>query len=160
MDVTEIIQGKLWVGSAPSYDDLAGLKASLGPEPVVIDLNRNPREEELCRQLGVEYDNRTPRVEDNQKPVPVSKLRLVARIVEENVSKGRQIYLHCSAGMGRSPTCAAAYLIQSGMSLSEAKNMVKSRPPVWTGKDASYAESLVEFAEMQDIANLSDSEPT
>ena len=50
MGYTEIIQGKLWIGSAPSYDDLVKLKERLGPEPVVIDLNRNPREEESLQE--------------------------------------------------------------------------------------------------------------
>ena len=158
MDLTEVIQGKLWIGSAPKHDDIAGLKDRLGPEPVLIDLNRNPREEELCRELGVGYDQRTPRVEDTRSPVPISKLRLVARIVEEHIQNGRQVYLHCSAGSGRSPTCAAAYLIQSGMSLSEAKNMVSSKRPVWIDNDATYAESLEEFAKMQEVANVSEQE--
>ena len=52
MDLTEIIQGKLWIGSAPGYDDIAGLRDRLGPEPVVLDLDRNLREQELCSELG------------------------------------------------------------------------------------------------------------
>lgn len=156
MDHTEIISGKLWIGSAPSYDDLVKLKGKLGPDPVVIDLNRNPREAQSCRELGVNYDDRAPQVDDSGPPIPISKLRLVARLVDEHIENGRQVYLHCTAGLGRSPTCAAAYLIHSGLSLPEAKNMVRSKRHVWDGKDANYAISLEDFAEMQNIAKHSE----
>jgi len=156
VDYSEIVEGKLWIGSAPSYDDLAKLKERLGLNPAVIDLNRNHREEESCREIGVTYDDRTPQIEDSSSPIPISKLRLVARLVDEHIQNGRQVYLHCSAGRGRSPTCAAAYLIHSGMSLSEAKNMISSKRHVWDGKDANYALSLKEFATIEEILSEPD----
>lgn len=156
MDYSEIVEGKLWIGSAPSYDDLAKLKEKLGPNPAVIDLNRNHREEESCREIGITYDDRTPQIEDSSSPIPISKLRLVAKLVDEHIQNGRQVYLHCSAGRGRSPTCAAAYLIHSGMSLSEAKNMISSKRHVWDGKDANYAQSLREFAKIEEILSEPD----
>ncbi len=157
MDYSEIVEGKLWIGSTPGYDDLIKLKEDLGSNPVVIELNRSPSEETACREAGIAYDVRTPAVEDLGSPIPISKLRLVAKIVDDNVRSGRQVYLHCSAGRGRSPTCAAAYLVSSGMSLSEAKEMVGRKRRVWEGKDANYAGLLGEFAEMQEIANQAES---
>jgi len=158
-DYSEIISGKLWIGSAPSYDDLAKLKEKLGPTSVVIDLNRNPREAQSCKELGVNYDDRTPQMDDSSSQIPISRLRLVSRLIDEHIQNGRQVYLHCTAGRGRSPTCAAAYLIHSGMSLSEAKTMITRKRHVWEGKDANYAISLDEFAEMQEIADLSKPDP-
>lgn len=88
MDHTEIISGKLWIGSAPTYDDLTTLKERLGPDPVVIDLNRNQREAQSCKELAVNYDDRTPHVDDSASPIPISKLRLVARLVDEHIQNG------------------------------------------------------------------------
>lgn len=157
MDVSEIVEGALWVGSAPTRDDLAELKKKLGPGLVVMDLNRNPGEEQACRELGITYEERTPQVDDSALPVPVSNLRLVSRIVEENIQSSGRVLLHCTAGRGRSPTCAAAYLIHSGMSVSEAKKMVSSKRSVWLGGDADYAKSLEDFAKMKELASASES---
>jgi len=38
LDFTEIIPERLWVGAAPSKDDLAELKRKLGSELVIMDL--------------------------------------------------------------------------------------------------------------------------
>ncbi len=152
MDFSEIVEGKLWIGSSPSHDDLVRLKRDLGSNLVVVDLNRNLSEEDACREAGVGYDVRTPMVEDSGLPIQISKLRLVARIIGDNIRSGRRVYLHCSVGRGRSPTCAAAYLVYSGMSLWEAREMVVRKRRVWEGKDADYAGLLGDFAGMEEMA--------
>ena len=154
MDFSEIITGLLWIGSAPSREDLAELKRQIGTGLVVLDLNRNAEEENWCRELGVTYDERVPQIGDSA-PIPVSKLRLIARIIDQHVSAGRKVFLHCTAGRGRSPTCAAAYLIHGGMSLSEARRFVSEKRVVWIGDDSSYASALEEFAKVQEIAHFS-----
>ncbi len=154
MDSSEIITGLLWIGSTPSPTDLVELKKQLGTSLVVLDLNRNTEEENWCRQLGVAYDVRVPQVEDSPT-LPLSKLRLIARIIDEHLSARRKVFMHCTAGRGRSPTCAAAYLIHGGMSLSEARKFVSEKRAVWIGNDAGYASSLEEFAKMQEIAHSS-----
>ncbi len=158
VDYSEIVEGKLWIGSSPSNEDLVKLKENLGPNLVVIDLNRNEVEREACREAGVDYDVRTPQVEDSASPVPISKLRLVARIIDEHIRNGRQVYLHCSAGRGRSPTCAAAYLVYSGMSVSDAREMVARKRRVWEGNDSKYAGLLEKFAAMQEIAKQAETD--
>ncbi len=152
MDYSEIVEEKLWIGSSPRNDDLVRLKEDLGSNLVIIDLNRSPDEGDACREAGIAYDVRTPMVEDSGSPIPISKLRLIARIVDDHIRNGRQVYLHCSVGRGRSPTCAAAYLVHSGLSLLEAREMVVRKRRVWEGKDADHAGLLGEFAEMQEMA--------
>ncbi len=102
MDYSEIVEGKLRIGSSPGYDDLVRLKEDLGSNLVVVDLNRNRGEEDVCREAGVAYDMRTLMVEDSGSPIPISKLRLVARIVDDHIQSGRKVYLRCSACRGRS----------------------------------------------------------
>ncbi len=156
LDISEILPEQLWIGAAPTQSELAELKKVVRDGLVVMDLNRSEQEREWCRDLGIIYEEKTPKIADDGTPVPVSQLRLVARLVDHHIGGGRKVFLHCGEGRGRSPTCAAAYLIHGGMSLSQAKNMVSSRRPVWTEKDADYAGRLEELAEMQEISRASE----
>lgn len=146
MDYSEIIPERLWIGPAPSREDLAELKRRHGSDLVVMDLTGNPQEKALCAELGINYDERTPKVDDST--VSLSKLKVISAILGDNVESGRKVVLHCLKGRGRSPTCAAAYLIQSGMSVAEAKNTVTSKRAVWAGPDAESAAHLEEFGKI------------
>jgi protein-tyrosine phosphatase len=154
LDSSEIISEQLWIGSAPNKEDLVQLKKEIGPKLVVVDLTRSPDEEAECRKEGIRYDDRTSRIEDDYTPIPIPRLKLVARIIDDNISSGRRVFLHCKAGLGRSPTCAAAYLVHCGTSLTEAREMVTSKREVWKGRDADYAGLLAEFAKMQEISRV------
>jgi protein-tyrosine phosphatase len=154
MDFTEIISEQLWVGAAPSKSDLETLKSKNGPKLAILDLTRNPQEEKWCSQLGIMYDDRVPRIDDDYTPISIPKLKLVSRIVDDDISQGRKVFLHCKAGIGRSPTCAVAYLVHCGTSLSEAKEMVQGIRQVWQGRDAEYASNLSEFAKIQEISRV------
>jgi hypothetical protein len=149
MEYVEIISNKLWIGGAPTKDDLVRLKNQIGSSLTIMDLTRNPDEKKICEQLGVEYDDRTPEVvlnDDNS--VPLAKLKTVSAIVADNIDSGRKVVLHCSLGKGRSPTCAAAYLITSGMSLDEAKETMARKGPYWQGADATYMKTLKDLAQV------------
>lgn len=156
MDFTEILSNELWVGAAPTLADLEEIKKHSGGKAVIVDLTRNPREEEWSKELGLQYDERTPKVEDTFSAVPVSQLRLVSRLIEQHIRGGRTVYLHCKMGLGRSPTCAAAYLIYCGIPLREAKELILSKRSVWNDEDGNYASGLENFAKMLEIARLSE----
>src|SRR5437899_6658250 len=150
MDPVEVVDGSFWYGSAPSYDELVALKARLGSGIAIVDLTRNRDEQESCKKLGITYDERTPSIEESYAPVPFSRLKLVSQIIDDNIQSGRKVLLHCTAGLGRSPTCAAAYLVHCGLSLSEAKERVSRDRPVWRGRDGSYGGALEEVAKIQE----------
>ena len=154
MDFTEIISDQFWIGAPPSKSDLETIKAKDGPKVALLDLTRSAEEEKLCNQLGIFYDDRVPRIEDDYAPISIPMLKLVSRIVDDNISQGRKVFLHCKAGIGRSPTCAVAYLVYCGTSLSEAKEMVQSKRQIWLGRDAEYAGLLGEFAKIQEISRV------
>ena len=156
MDFTEILANQLWIGAAPTLADLEILAKGTGGSAVIMDLTRNPREEEWCKRLGIQYEDRTPKVEETFSSVPASQLRLVSRLIELHVRGGRKVYLHCQMGLGRSPTCAAAYLVYCGVPLREAKQLVQSKREVWRGEDGDYAAGLEDFAKMLEIARLSE----
>jgi len=156
LDFTEILANELWIGAAPTLTDLEVIATSGGAGIVLMDLTRNPREEEWAKQLGIQYEDRTPKVEETFAAVPASHLRLVSRLIEQHVRGGRKVYLHCKMGLGRSPTCAAAYLVYCGIPLTEARELIKSKRAVWRGEDANYAEGLNDFAKMLEISRLSE----
>lgn len=156
MDLTEILPNELWIGAAPTLADLELLAKSSEGAVVLMDLTRNPREEEWAKTLGIQYEERTPKVEETFSPVPASQLRLVSRLIEQHVRGGRRVYLHCKMGLGRSPTCAAAYLVYCGIPLREAKDLIQKKRRVWVGEDSNYAGGLEDFAKMLEIARLSE----
>jgi len=148
LDLSEIIPGRLWVGAAPSKSDLLELERQHGADLVIMDLLSSPEERSWCRELGIAYDDRTPMLEENRQPIPLSRLKVVSGVIGDNVDSGKKVVLHCLRGMGRSPTCAAAYLIQSGMSVADAKGTVESKRQVWVGAHATYAGLLEEFGKI------------
>lgn len=117
-----------------------------------MDLTHNSEEKKLCEELGIDYDDRTPEVIiSDDTSVPLGSLKIVSAIIGDNIDSGRKVLLHCRMGKGRSPTCAAAYLIVSGMSLQEAQKAVTSKRPVWLGADASYARALDDLAKIMEL---------
>ena len=151
MDFTEIIPERLWIGAAPSKDDLVELKRKLGSELVIMDLTASPEEKSVCRELGITYDERTPLVPESGQPIPISRLKIVSSVIGDNVDSGKKVVLHCLKGRGRSPTCAAAYLMLSGMSAANAKNTITSKRQVWAGADENYAGLLNDFGKIMEM---------
>jgi hypothetical protein len=151
LDFTEIIPDRLWIGAAPAKNDLAELKGKLGSELVIMDLTGSPEEKSMCNELGIMYDERTPLVPESGQPIPISRLKIVSAVIGDNVDSGKKVVLHCLKGRGRSPTCAAAYLMQSGMSVADAKNTITSRRHVWAGADENYAGLLNDFGKIMEM---------
>jgi len=59
-----------------------------------------------------------------------ARLPACVRALDELLAAGHRVYLHCSAGMNRSPSVAVAWLVwRQGMSLKEALALVKARRP-------------------------------
>lgn len=65
---------------------------------------------------------------DNTPP-SLDDLQRAADFIEEHVEQGGKVYVHCGLGVGRAPTAAAAYLIQSGMGVDEALAKIKHVRP-------------------------------
>lgn len=151
MDLTEIIPDRLWIGAAPSRNDLMELKRQHGSDLVIMDLTGSQEERSWCREMGINYDERTPKLEESGRPIPLSKLKVASAVIGDSVDTGKKVVLHCLKGRGRSSTCAAAYLIQTGMSVSEAKTTITSKRQVWAGADASSAGSLEDFGKIMEM---------
>jgi protein-tyrosine phosphatase len=148
LDFTEIIPDRLWIGASPSRNDLIELKRQHELGLVIMDLTSSPEERSWCRELGIAYDERTPMIDETRQPVPLSRLKVVSGVIGDNIDSGKKVVLHCTKGFGLSPTCAAAYLVATGMSVPEAKSTISSKRQVWLGADANYSGSLEEFGKI------------
>ncbi|CAK9198200.1 unnamed protein product [Sphagnum troendelagicum] len=113
------ITGQLIVGSQPQ--NAADINTLYNSETVRAieslqesseDLN-NFNEGQDCRQKGIAYE-RVPIIDETpssvQTQLPVAVGILAKAIREKADGPGQKVYLHCRAGLGRSPSVAAAYL--------------------------------------------------
>ena len=67
-------------------------------------------------------------VQDYQAPTLAQMIEFVA-VVEDSVAVGKSVGVHCTAGLGRSGTMAAVYLVAEGASASDAIATVRKLRP-------------------------------
>ncbi len=65
-------------------------------------------------------------------PPTVEQLACGAEFIHQQTLADRPIYVHCAAGLGRSPTQVICYLMTRGMSIEEAVAFVEARRPFIT----------------------------
>ena len=65
---------------------------------------------------------------DDEAPT-MEQLRRGVEFVDEAVSAGGSVYIHCGGGIGRAPTMAAAYFISRGYSLEDAVALIRETRP-------------------------------
>jgi protein-tyrosine phosphatase len=135
LDCDEIIPGRLWIGGYVDPGDIK-LLGALGITTLIslqsdedlayygISIARILR---ACEEERIDF--RRIAIPDFDQVVLAQNLPGAVAVLESALapSQGR-VYLHCSAGINRSPTAAAAYLIRSrGFSAREAHDFLISR---------------------------------
>ncbi len=137
MDVDPILP-QLLVGSCPrERADVESLKADFGVTAVL-----NLQTEEDFAYWGIDWPDmeatyRASRIEVRRLPVPDfnpealrRKLPECVQALDELLRAGHVVYVHCSAGMNRSPSVVVAYLHWvRGLGLDEAVDYVLERHP-------------------------------
>ncbi|HUI27271.1 MAG TPA: dual specificity protein phosphatase family protein [Candidatus Kryptonia bacterium] len=133
-DVSLIVPGLL-VGEYPTPDDAEWLRRTHGVTAVVslqddADIaSKGLRVEQLAnayQQHGLRF-HRLP-VTDCDIEMLALRLDAIVALLDELLTEGGCVYLHCNAGMNRAPTAAIAYLHRHhDLSLAAARDFVKQR---------------------------------
>ncbi|GMQ95381.1 MAG: hypothetical protein BMS9Abin13_494 [Patescibacteria group bacterium] len=100
------------------------------------------QEEYIDAPRGVEAFLWIP-VEDGTSPTQ-DQLDLGVATIDELVSKGKKVYIHCKFGHGRGPMLLAAYLIRKGSGVKEALASIKEKRSVIHLNNAQFG-ALKEF---------------
>lgn len=94
-----------------------------------------------AQQMGIKnlhlptYDNTPPKLED---------LMEGAQFIDNEISNGGKVYIHCRQGLGRGPSMAIAYFIRIGLSYDRAFNLIKKTRPFINPRPAQI-ERLIEL---------------
>jgi protein-tyrosine phosphatase len=135
LDCNEIIQNRLWVGSFVRPEDVAhlrqiGITAVLSMQSDQDLVNYNiPIKKILKAYALAEIElRRIPTLDFDQKALAANLSQAVEEVEEALVPRWAKVYVHCTAGINRGPTLAAAYLIKArGLSAQEAYDYVTTR---------------------------------
>jgi atypical dual specificity phosphatase len=120
-----LIKGKLAGMGHPGYrDTLPKALADLRRKGIgaIVSLDEEGLPDDLVEQHGFVY--RHYPIDDFCAPTLVQAKAFV-RFVDEQLARGHAVAAHCWAGIGRTGTMLACYLIHSGRSADEAKREVR-----------------------------------
>jgi predicted protein tyrosine phosphatase len=123
-----ILPRQLAVGPIPSTCDLlqqAGIQA-------VVSLCA-PSEGALPAELPQQFDHARFILPDSSYLFDLDprQLRQIAQHIHTHIQQGRAVYVHCLAGVERSPTVCASYLcLYRGLALWEATAVIAQHHPI------------------------------
>lgn len=110
VDNLAAVDTRVWRGAAPSSADGYRSLAKAGVT-TIVDLRTEPSLDIDAAALAAEGLRYVPLpINDGQTPTPVQIARFL-QIVEETPGT---VFLHCGAGVGRTGSMAAAYLVATG----------------------------------------------
>lgn len=120
------IDENVLLGALPTGNDARELHAE-GVRAVVNTCEEYAGPQSVYEELGVEQ-LRIPTV-DFQPPV-LPDVERALDFMRERVAEGKQVYVHCKAGRGRSATVVLCWLIkEKGMTPEEGVALLRERRP-------------------------------
>lgn len=146
MSANEIIPG-LWVGDADSALDARFFST----RRIGAVVNCTPDIPMQFRKHGVNYFH--VNLDDSLKKKDIDKMikymPSAIKFIHDQRKLGRNVLIHCHAGMQRSAAIAVAYLsTYHGMTLNQAISLVVHRRPVafHHGKHVNFSDALFHYA--------------
>jgi len=150
-----LIKGKLAGMAHPGWgEDLSETLDALRRKGVgaIVSLDEDGLPEALLAEYDFAY--RHFPIEDFRAPT-VEQAREFARFVDEQNARGRAVVAHCWAGVGRTGTMLAAYLVCHGVSAPEAIRRVRRLGGIESAEQENflYAFEAICRSERADDAN-------
>jgi protein-tyrosine phosphatase len=148
LDCNEIIPDRLWVGSYIRPEDVRFLRQleitsilSLQSDRDLAVYNINLKKLLKAYALADIELRRIPTPDFDKQALAINIPQAVGELENALAPRWGRAYVHCSAGINRGPTLAAAYLLKiKGMSAQEAYDYIVAR------RDCSpYLEVLQEY---------------
>jgi protein-tyrosine phosphatase len=132
VDYNQVIPGRLWVGSFIEISDSRQLQRMGITVVISLQTDKDLKQRriplaKLVKSLeDANIDFRRIPVEDfNREDLALQLPKCVSEIEAALAQGWAKVYLHCTAGMLRSPTAAAAYLIKAhSMPAHEARDLL------------------------------------
>lgn len=119
-----IIDGRLIAMHRPSRHDLAALR--MAGVDHVISLSELP----LSPDALAEYDLEAIHIPLPDMTAPgIEQIRRFVRRLDNLVKTGHKVAVHCGAGLGRTGTMLACYLVFTGLSAEDALKEIRLRRP-------------------------------
>jgi protein-tyrosine phosphatase len=109
----------------PQYRKLG--KRALMRWGITASVNMRTEYDDALHGLTLDQYCYLPTVDD-QAPT-LDQLGRGVEFINQVVSRGGKVYIHCTGGIGRAPTMAAAYFIYQGMQLEDAIGLIEETRP-------------------------------
>jgi hypothetical protein len=113
-------KGELWMGGYPRGDDFEGIHC-------VVSMTSNgewgqkPRVPCSVHIPLIDHDDELKRL------ATADQVRMMARSVAQMLTEGKNVLIHCGAGLNRSGVATARVLMELGMPAEMAINVVRTR---------------------------------
>ena len=121
-NISEVSPG-LYVGGQQTVRGLRQMRA-LG---ITATVNMREESDDAERGVTLDHDLWLP-ITDDAAPA-LDDLERGSHFIEEQLTAGRGVYVHCASGVGRAPTLAAAYLVHIGKTPEDAWSIVRGGRP-------------------------------
>jgi atypical dual specificity phosphatase len=137
-----LVPEKLGACVNPSVGERAAAELQTWRVGLLINLHERPDPVDLLSRLGAETLHLP--VQNSDAPTQVQLDRGVTAIAEA-LARGTRVAVHCGAGLGRTGTLLAAYLVSQGCTADEAVNRVRGARP-GSVETLEQEEAVHEFA--------------
>ncbi len=124
-----VFEDKIAGSANPSFSsDFAKTLAELNQEGFrgILSLTEESLDRPLLGEFGLDYAH-VPVIDFS--PPSLDQILASVRFMDEHVTRGEAVLVHCTAGQGRTGTILAAFLVAQGLDPAEAIRTIRDLRP-------------------------------